>query len=315
MAEVVMTPSETRFQSEQPSFCSRLVLRIQTSDCVHRPSVHRSFWGLFFRGSSGSSSEAPHGADALSWQNSTIQVAAANEQTSEMGATVQWKLANLWIWGFIDGKQLPDCLIRLATSLLLSTFLLGNCHRDTVSPSWDVVEHPLNRKKTICGACPAILRHTQNIVSAHQASGELLLCRLKERGRFFPKHEVATETNCSDSWFQVSSLVVMVATSCRAANFHNFFSTFCQPPQNCGTCSFKVTTSCPAPKRLRTGKTQQLSQQKTCTDGKRFSTKAQSSGPSKWRTQRYNNATQNTTHQSNHQAFTRLRWSTPPQHE
>jgi len=39
----------------------------------------------------------------------------------------------------------------------------------------------------------------QNIVSAHQASGELLLCRRKERGRFFPKHEVATETNCSDS--------------------------------------------------------------------------------------------------------------------
>ena len=90
-------------------------------------------------------------------------------------------------WRETVAISFPDCLIRLATSLLLSTFLLGNCHPDTVSPSWDVVEHPLNRKKTICGACPAILRHTQNIVSAHQASGELLLCRLKRKGTIFSK--------------------------------------------------------------------------------------------------------------------------------
>ena len=143
MAEVVMAPSETRFQSEQPSFCSRLVLRIQTSDCVHRPSVHRSFLGAVLSRFKRFKFRGPTRSRCLV----LTEFYDANEQTSEMGATVQWKLANLWIWGFIDGKQLPDCLIRLATSLLLSTFLLGNCHPDTVSPSWDVVEHPLNRKK------------------------------------------------------------------------------------------------------------------------------------------------------------------------
>ncbi len=105
--------------SEQPSFCSRLVLRIQTSDLIRIRHVRfvNPFRSQVHRG--------PTRSRCLVLRILQSKKPPVTSKHPEMGAIKVVKPLRIQ-------REWP-------------TFLLGNCRPDTVSPSWDVVEYPLNR--------------------------------------------------------------------------------------------------------------------------------------------------------------------------